>query len=85
MSRADFSAWRTAYDNFVKCGYSAVNKKRCVEGWLGDAARFIDAEHTDYVRDAADYYLTTRLRSSPEEQQRYCRPLSAATWRKPAA
>ena len=85
MSRADFSAWRTAYDNFVKCGHSTVNKKQCVEGWLGDAARFIDAGHTDYVRDAADYYLTTRLRSSPEEQQRYCRPLSAATWRKPAA
>ena len=29
------------------------------------------------VRGAADYYLTTRLRSSPEEQQRYCKPLAA--------
>ena len=74
MSRADFTAWRTAYDNFVKCGHSKPTR-RCVDGWLRDAAKFIDAGHKDYVREAADYYLTTRLRSSPEEQQRYCRPL----------
>jgi glyoxylase-like metal-dependent hydrolase (beta-lactamase superfamily II) len=85
MTRADFSAWRTAYDNFVNCGHSAVDKKQCVDGWSHDAARFIDAEHKDYAREAADYYLSTRLRSSPEEQQRYCRPLTAATWRKPKA
>jgi hypothetical protein len=30
------------------------------------------------VEQAADYYLTTRLRSSPEEQQRYCKPLRAS-------
>ena len=85
MSRADFSVWRTAYDNFVNCGRSSVDKKQCIDGWSRDAARFINAEHKDYAREAADYYLTTRLRSSPEEQQRYCRPLTAATWRKPKA
>lgn len=85
MTRADFSAWRTAYDNFVRCGHSTADKKQCVDGWSRDAARFIDTAHKDYVREAADYYLTTRLRSSPAEQQRYCRPLSAATWAKPAA
>ena len=85
MTRADFSAWRTAYDNFVACGHSKADKKECIDGWSRDAARFIDAEHRDYAREAADYYLSTRLRSSPEEQQRYCRPLTAATWRKPKA
>jgi glyoxylase-like metal-dependent hydrolase (beta-lactamase superfamily II) len=85
MSRADFAAWRTAYDNFIDCGRSSADKKACIDGWSRDAARFIDAEHKDYASEAADYYLTTRLRSSPKEQQRYCRPLSAATWRKPAA
>jgi hypothetical protein len=85
MTRADFSAWRTAYDNFVACGHSKADKKECIDGWSRDAARFIDAGPKDYVREAADYYLTTRLRSSPEEQQRYCRPLTAATWRKPKA
>jgi hypothetical protein len=85
MSRADFAAWRTAYDNFVKCGHSTADKKQCVDGWSRDAAKFIDAAHKDYVREAAEYYLTTRVRTTPAEQQRYCRPLSAATWVKPAA
>jgi glyoxylase-like metal-dependent hydrolase (beta-lactamase superfamily II) len=85
MTRADFSAWRTAYDNFVACGHSKADKKQCIDGWSRDAARFIDAEHRDYAHEAADYYLSTRLRSSPEEQQRYCRPLTASTWRKAKA
>jgi glyoxylase-like metal-dependent hydrolase (beta-lactamase superfamily II) len=76
MTRADFSAWRTAYDNFVKCGHSTADKKECVDGWSRDAAKFIDTAHKDYVRDAADYYLTTRLRSSPEERQKFCKPLA---------
>lgn len=85
MDRADFLQWRTAYNNFVGCGRSSRPAKECIAGWEQDAARFIDAEHKAYVHDAAGYYLETRLRSSPEEQQRYCRPLSASTWRKPAA
>lgn len=78
MNRADFTVWRTAYDNFVKCGHSSVEKKECVAGWERDAARFIDDAHRDYVRQAADYYLTTRLRSSAQEQQKYCKPLKAS-------
>ena len=85
MTRADFAQWRTAYDNFVDCGHSARPGKECVEGWSRDAATFIDAAHEDYARSAAGYYLQTRLRSSPQEQERYCKPLSAATWTKPAS
>lgn len=85
MTRADFFAWRTAYDNFVDCGHSTRPVKECVEGWSHDAAKFIDAAHKDYARGAAGYYLQTRLRSSPEEQQRFCKPLSAATWAKRAS
>ena len=78
MNRADFLTWRTAYNNFVKCGHSAADKKQCVAGWERDAAKFIDGAHREYVREAADYYLTTRLRSSPEEQHKYCKPLKAS-------
>jgi glyoxylase-like metal-dependent hydrolase (beta-lactamase superfamily II) len=85
MTRADFEQWRTAYDNFVDCGHSTRPGKECVQGWSRDAAKFIDAAHKDYAAGAAGYYLQTRLRSSPDEQQRYCRPLSASTWVKPAA
>jgi glyoxylase-like metal-dependent hydrolase (beta-lactamase superfamily II) len=77
MNRADFATWRTAYDNFVKCGHSSAAEKLCVDGWSHDAAKFIDPAHKDYARGAAGYYLETRLRSSPEEQQRYCKPLEA--------
>jgi glyoxylase-like metal-dependent hydrolase (beta-lactamase superfamily II) len=75
MNRADFNAWKAAFADFVACGRSAAPKEQCVAGWEKGAAKFIDAAHRDYVRQAADYYLTTRLRSSPEEQQRYCKPL----------
>jgi glyoxylase-like metal-dependent hydrolase (beta-lactamase superfamily II) len=77
MTRADFTTWRTAYDNFVDCGHSDAAKEKCVDGWSHDAAKFIDAGHRDYAKDAAAYYLDTRLRSSPQEQQKYCRPLKA--------
>lgn len=75
MTRDDFATWKTAFTAFVDCGRSVAPKEQCIAGWEKGAARFIDAAHRDYVRQAADYYLTTRLRSSPDEQQRYCKPL----------
>jgi glyoxylase-like metal-dependent hydrolase (beta-lactamase superfamily II) len=78
MNRADFVTWQTAYNNFVKCGRTDATRKQCVDGWQRDAAKFIEADHVAYVRGAAAYYLDTRLRSSPEEQQKYCKPLKAA-------
>jgi glyoxylase-like metal-dependent hydrolase (beta-lactamase superfamily II) len=85
MNRADFLQWRKAYNRFVDCGRSKADEKQCVAGWQHDAAKFIDDEHRKYVDEAAAYYLETRLRSSPQEQRRFCQPLRASTWRKPAA
>jgi glyoxylase-like metal-dependent hydrolase (beta-lactamase superfamily II) len=85
MNRADFLQWRTAYNDFVSCGRSSAPVNQCIAGWDRDAAKFIDAEHKAYVDGAVGYYIQTRLQSSSEEQQRYCRPLSASTWRKPSA
>ena len=73
MNRDQFSQWRKAFDNFVDCGRSTRLKEECVAGWKRDAAPFIDAAHGDYVTEAAGYYLDTRLRSPPEEQQKYCK------------
>jgi glyoxylase-like metal-dependent hydrolase (beta-lactamase superfamily II) len=78
MTRADFLQWKTAFTNFIACGRSTVAEEQCIAGWERDAARFIDDAYRDYVRGAADYYITTRLRSSPAEQQRYCKPLKPA-------
>jgi len=77
MNRAQFLQWKKAFDDFVDCGRSTKLKEECAAAWKRDAAPFIDAEHSTYVTEAATYYLETRLRSSPEEQQKYCRPLGA--------
>ena len=78
MDREQFLKWKSAFDNFVDCGRSLRPKEECVEGWKRDAAPFIDAEHRQYVGEAATYYIETRLRSSAEEQQKYCRSLRSS-------
>ena len=76
MNRAQFLQWKVAFGNFVECGKSAAPKEKCVAGWKRDAAAFIVAAHAAYVDEAAAYYIETRLRSSPEERQKFCRPLN---------
>lgn len=78
MDRAAFLQWKGAFDSFVECGLTGAPARQCVAGWERDAARFIPDSHRAYVREAADYYLTTRLRSSPEDQQKYCKSLLPA-------
>jgi glyoxylase-like metal-dependent hydrolase (beta-lactamase superfamily II) len=77
MNRAQFLQWKMAFHKFVDCGRSTRLKEECVAAWKRDAASFIDAQHGDYVTEAAGYYLETRLRSSPEEQERYCKAIAA--------
>ena len=75
MNRGQFLQWKGAFDAFVDCGRSNRPKEECVAGWKHDAEPFIDPEYSTYVTEAAGYYFDTRLRSSPEEQQKYCKPL----------
>jgi len=77
MNRSQFLQWKQAFDNFVDCGRSTKLKEECVANWKRDAAPFIDNAHSAYVIEAAGYYLDTRLRSSPEEQKKYCKASGA--------
>jgi glyoxylase-like metal-dependent hydrolase (beta-lactamase superfamily II) len=77
MTRADFLQWKIAYNNMVACGRSTADMKVCVANWQRDAVKFIDEEHKAYVDEAVPYYIETRLRSSPDEQQKFCKPLKA--------
>lgn len=77
MTKARFLVWKAAFDRFVDCGYSSASKARCIDGWMTDAAGFIDRDHRSYAREAAAYYLDSRLRAAPEERLRYCKPLRA--------
>jgi glyoxylase-like metal-dependent hydrolase (beta-lactamase superfamily II) len=72
MTRADFTAWRAAFDSFVDCGQSDRPRADCVAGWRREAARFIPAGAERMVDGLAGYYLDSRLRAAPAERTRYC-------------
>jgi glyoxylase-like metal-dependent hydrolase (beta-lactamase superfamily II) len=74
MSRADFLAWRSAFNRFADCGESAQGRADCVAGWRRDAARFIGTGREALIDQMTSYYLDSRLRAAPEERDRYCRP-----------
>ncbi len=74
MDRTAFLAWRAAYNAFIDCGRSDRPRADCIAGWRRDAARFIPAGSERIVDELAGYYVDSRLRSSPDERARYCRP-----------
>ncbi len=78
MTRAQFEQWRSAFGALVDCGRSSSPTTQCADGWVRDARPFITPGDEKRMASMVDYYVTTRLRSSPDEQQKYCRPLAAA-------
>jgi glyoxylase-like metal-dependent hydrolase (beta-lactamase superfamily II) len=72
MTKPQFLAWKSAFDRLVDCGQSDAAIASCVEGWMANAAPFIAEDKKSYSREAAAYYVETRLRSKPEEQQKFC-------------
>ena len=76
--RADFVQWKTAYNNMIACGRSSVDIAMCAAGWERDATKFIDAALRKEIGEAVERYITARLRSSPERQQKYCKTLRIA-------
>jgi glyoxylase-like metal-dependent hydrolase (beta-lactamase superfamily II) len=74
MTRAEFTAWRSAFDNLLDCGASERPREDCIAGWRRDAAAFVPAGREAMVDGLAGYYVDSRLRSAPEERRRYCPP-----------
>ena len=72
MTKPDFIQWKTAFGALVGCGRSNAAAAECVEGWMTNAAPFIAEHKKAYSREAAAYYIETRLRSKPEEQRKFC-------------
>ena len=72
MTKPEFIQWKTAFGALVGCGRTNAAVSDCVDGWITNAAPFIAEDKKGYVREAAAYYVETRLRSTPEEQQRFC-------------
>lgn len=76
MDRPAFLAWRAAFDNLLDCAASDRSRQQCVDGWIGDARRFIAPGDERRIGEMAGYYIDTRLRSAGAEKQRFCRSLS---------
>jgi glyoxylase-like metal-dependent hydrolase (beta-lactamase superfamily II) len=72
MTKPQFLAWKSAFDRLAECGRSDAAIATCVAGWMTNAAPFIAEDKKGYVREAAAYYIETRLRSKPEEQRKFC-------------
>ena len=74
MTKSAFLDWRAAFDNLLECAASTRTRESCIAGWKQDAAAFIpDGERR--IDEMVGYYIDTRLRASPEERGKYCRPL----------
>jgi glyoxylase-like metal-dependent hydrolase (beta-lactamase superfamily II) len=78
MTRPQFEQWRGAFGALVDCGRSSRPMSECADGWVRDARPFVAGGDEARIREMVDYYVMTRLRSSPAEQQKYCRPLAAS-------
>ena len=72
MTKPQFVQWKAAFDRLVDCGRSEAAVSTCAEGWMANAAPFIAEDKKAYVRDAAAYYIETRMRSRPEERLKFC-------------
>ena len=72
MTRADFGQWRKAFDALLDCAAGSADRQTCIDGWMRDAAPFIQAADKDRVPGMIGYYIDTRLRAAPEEKARYC-------------
>jgi len=79
MDRSRFNQWRTAFTNFVDCGQSTADMGKCIDGWISDAAPFIPKELENAVREGAKFYIRERMRSSPEQQLKFCKTLRKAS------
>lgn len=76
MTRPQFETWRTAFNALVDCGRSSRPVAECADGWIRDVRPFVAAGDEKRIKGMVDYYVNSRLRSSSEEQQKYCKPLA---------
>ena len=74
MTRAQFTAYRNAFDRLADCADGSAAKETCIDGWLADAAEFLatDQDRKD-ARALLDYYFAEILRS-PEKKAEFCGP-----------
>jgi glyoxylase-like metal-dependent hydrolase (beta-lactamase superfamily II) len=74
MTRADFDAWRGAFDAMLACEAGGAAPATCAEGWIAAAGERLPPEEHPRVREMFDYYFTQILRGPDNRAQKYCPP-----------
>jgi glyoxylase-like metal-dependent hydrolase (beta-lactamase superfamily II) len=69
MSRADFDAWRAAFDGLVACAASPADTSACIDGWRISAAAFIPTGDEARIGEMVKYYVEVRLRDAEAQRQ----------------
>jgi glyoxylase-like metal-dependent hydrolase (beta-lactamase superfamily II) len=72
MPRKDFDLYRSAFNHLVDCAQGAGPTKACVDGWMTEAAKFVETypDRKDAEASIADYI--DRIIRSPAMQKEYC-------------
>ncbi|HEY8011936.1 MAG TPA: MBL fold metallo-hydrolase [Rudaea sp.] len=72
MSRAQFEAYRKAYDNLYTCAASSKEKGICIDGWIADAKPLLGNTDPRFVKSLVDYYLDNSLRAPKAKLDKLC-------------
>lgn len=72
MTRAEFTRWRSAFQNWLDCARSTAPAAACVDGWMEAAKGFYSAGEAPSVRMMARYYVEQVLRAPSAKRMTYC-------------
>ncbi len=64
MTRAQFAAYRTAFDGLLACAASGRAKDDCVAGWVAQAGPLVPGDQAPLARSLVGYYLDHHLRDA---------------------
>jgi glyoxylase-like metal-dependent hydrolase (beta-lactamase superfamily II) len=72
MTRAEFDAWRGAFDAVLACEASGATPAACADVWISAAGGRLPASEHPRVREMFDYYFIQILRGPEDRARKYC-------------
>ncbi len=72
MSRADFTAWRSAFDSLLTCTAGHAPDTACIDGWIGALGSLLPTAEHPRARAMLGYYVKQHLRAEPAQRDRFC-------------
>lgn len=72
LTRAQFDAWRRAFDNLLACADGQSPAEECIAGWLRDAGDLVPHDEHAAARTLLAHYLDRNLRGDPARRAALC-------------